>query len=55
MDVLDGVAELCVGVATEVRLVDCTDLSRRQEDEESDVSVVPEEVEDDTEELPAVD
>lgn len=61
MDVLEGVAEVCVDVATEVWLIDRTEVPRLEEDEEADVSVVPEEMEfvgvalNNTEEPTAVD
>ena len=61
MDVLDGEAELCVGVATEIGLVECVEVPRLEEDEDANVSVAPEELEvakavlDDTGELVAAD
>lgn len=61
VDVLDVVVEICVGVATEVWLVDCTEVPRLEGNEEADVSVAPEEMEDvkvvldDSEELVVVD
>lgn len=45
VDVLDGVAELCADVATEVWLVDCTMVPRLEEDKKADLKVVPEEME----------
>lgn len=61
MDVLDGVAAVCVDVATEVWLVNCTEVPRLMEGEDADLSVVREEMEvikvvlEGTEELAAVD
>ncbi len=61
MDVLDGEAELCIGVATEVGLVECVEVPRLEEDEDANVSVGREELEvakavfDDNGELAAAD
>lgn len=71
MDVLDGVAENCVDVATavmlvectearledrtEIRLVDCMEVPRLEKDKEATVSIVPEEMAVVKEELSAVD
>lgn len=61
MDVLDGVAAVCVDVTTEVWLVNCAEVPRLMEGEDVDLSVVREEMEvitvvlEGTEELAAVD
>ena len=61
MDVLEGEAEGCVGVATAVRLVGCVEVPRLEEDKDANVSVALEELEvakavlDDTVELAAAD
>ncbi len=61
MDVLEGEAEVCVSVTTEVRLIECVEVPRLEEDEDANVSVALEELEvakavlDDTGELAAAD